>query len=345
VSDVSETVRQAYVPTVGRIEYRQIEVGEPGPDEVLIEPARIGICGSDVHVYKGEHPIVQPPLVQGHEVSGTVIRPGPGVSGLAPGDIVTIEPAIGCGHCSRCAVGLIAQCADLDFIGGNLDGPAASRFVAPAAQIVRMRPTTSLDHAALAEPLATAVHAARRAGEIYGHDVLVTGGGPIGGLIALVAREAGARQVVVSDPSTGRRRILDGIGLATLDGTSDVADRVEEAFDGREVTIAFECSGVPAGLDACIQTVGRGCSVVVVAVYAEPPRTDMIAVQDRELDVHGSLMYTWADFREAARLIDEGTLPLDALLTHHVPFDSFADGYAIIDDPAAGAMKVLVDIV
>jgi L-iditol 2-dehydrogenase len=84
---------------------------------------------------------------------------------------------------------------------------------------------------------------------------------------------------------------------------------------------------------------------VVVAVYAEPPRTDMITVQDRELNVHGSLMYTWADFHEAARLIDEGSLPLGALQTHHVPFDRFADGYALIDDPAAGAMKVLVDIV
>ena len=342
---MGQSVRQAHVPAVGRIEFRDIEVAEPGPGEVLIEPARIGICGSDVHVFKGEHPIVQPPLVQGHEVSGTVVRPGPGVSGLEAGDIVTIEPAIGCGHCSRCQAGLIAQCSELDFIGGNLDGPAASRFLAPAAQLVRMRPTTSLDDAALAEPLATAVHAVRRAGEVHGTDVLVAGGGPIGALIALVAREAGARAVVVSDPSAGRRAILAELALATFDPGSGADDSPASMFDGREVTVAFECSGVEAGLDACIQTVARGCTVIVVAVYAEPPRTDMIAIQDRELNVHGSLMYTWADFREAARLIDEGSLPLGALQTHHVPFDRFADGYALIDDPAASAMKVLVDVV
>mgnify|MGYP001822648345 CR=1 FL=1 len=342
---MGQTARQAYVPEVGHIEYRDVEVGEPGPGEVLLEPARIGICGSDVHVFKGEHPIVQPPLVQGHEVSGTVLEVGPRVTGLAPGDLVTIEPAIGCGSCSRCEAGLIAQCSNLDFIGGNLEGPAASRYLAPAAQLVRLRPTTSLDDAALAEPLATAVHAVRRAGEVHGQHVLVTGGGPIGALIALVAREAGAREVVVSDPSAGRREILDGLGLATFDPSSDATDMGEAAFGGREVAVAFECSGVAAGLDACIQTVARGRTIVIVAVYAEPPRTDMIAVQDRELNVHGSLMYTWADFREAARLIDEGALPLGALTTHHVPFDRFADGYALIDDASAGAMKVLVDVV
>ena len=342
---MGESVRQAFVPEVGRIEYREIEVGEAGPGEVLIEPARIGICGSDVHVFKGEHPIVQPPLVQGHEVSGRVIQPAPDVRGFEAGDIVTIEPAIGCGRCSRCHASLMAQCSNLDFIGGNLDGPAARRYLVPADQLVRMRPTTSLDDAALAEPLATAVHSVRRAGEVYGHDVLVTGGGPIGALIALVAREAGAREVVVSDPSPGRRAILEGLGLATFDPAAGVAGLPEAMFGGREVTVAFECSGVAAGLDACIQTVGRGCTVVVVAVYAEPPRTDMIAVQDRELNVFGALMYTWADFREATRLIDEGALPLGALVTHHVPFDDFEKGYAIIDDLTAGAMKVLVDVV
>ncbi|MGD8683706.1 MAG: zinc-binding dehydrogenase, partial [Chloroflexota bacterium] len=177
------------------------------------------------------------------------------------------------------------------------------------------------------------------------HNVLVTGGGPIGALIALVARQSGAREVVVSDPAAGRRGILDGLGLATYDPAAGGPDIGEAVFGSREAAVAFECSGVAPGLDTCIQTVARGCTVVVVAVYAEPPRTDMITVQDRELNVHGSLMYTWADFHEAARLIDEGSLPLGALQTHHVPFDRFADGYALIDDPAAGAMKVLVDIV
>lgn len=337
------TVKQAFVPVVGKVAYREIEVHEPGPGEALVQPARIGICGSDVHVFKGEHPIVQPPLVQGHEVSGTVLDVGPGVTNVAPGDIITIEPAIGCGSCRRCEVGLMAQCADLDFIGGNLDGPAASRFVVAASQLVRMRSTTSLDDAAMTEPLACAVHAIGRARGISGKDVLITGGGPIGALVAQVAWLQGAREVVVSDPSSGRRARLEACGIRTFDPGPGIAG-LTAAFDGREVTMAVECSGAERGLDACIKTVARGGTIVVVAVYAEPPRTDMISVQDHELDVYGSLMYTWDDFREAAVLIDDGLVRLEPLQSHHVPFDRWAEGYALIEDPSAAAMKVLVDV-
>lgn len=340
---MEETVRQAFVPDVGRVVYRDVTITSPGPGMVLMQPARIGICGSDVHVFKGEHPIVSPPLVQGHEASGTVIATGQGVEGVGPGDIVAIEPAIGCGRCTRCRRGLIAQCDSLDFIGGNLDGAASERFIVPAAQLVRFRPGTSLDDAAMTEPLACAVHAVRRAGGVTGQDVLVTGGGPIGALVAQVARLEGARRVVVSDPSDGRRTILTACEIAVFDPRVGL-DRLTERFEGREIGLAFECSGAELGLDACLKAVSRGGSVVVVAVYAEPPRTDMVAVQDHELNIFGSLMYTWDDFRRAARIIDEGLLRLRPLQTNHVPFDGWEQGYALIDDPESGAMKVLVDV-
>ena len=223
-------MRQAFVPEVGRIEYREVERPSPGPGEVVIRVGRIGICGSDVHVFKGEHPIVQPPLVQGHEVSGTVVELAPDVESLAVGDIVCIEPAIGCGLCDRCEVGLMAQCEHLDFIGGNLDGPASEYFAVAAAQLVRMRPTTSLDDAAMTEPLACAVHAVRRAGSVSGREVLVTGGGPIGALVAQVAWLQGAHQVIISDPAAGRRRALEACGLETFDPAGNTAARPGRAL-------------------------------------------------------------------------------------------------------------------
>jgi L-iditol 2-dehydrogenase len=340
---MGHTIRQAFVPQVGRIEYRDVEIADPGPGEVLIRPARIGICGSDVHVYKGEHPIVSPPLVQGHEVSATVVGLGPGVQALAPGDIVAIEPAIGCGACERCERGLMAQCRDLHFIGGDLDGPAGGAFVVAASQLVRMAPTTSLDDAAMTEPLACAVHAVRRAGDVSGQDVLVVGGGPIGALVAQVCGLRGARTVVVSDPSDGRRSILEAAGTQTFDPRQGL-DGLAAQFVGRRIGLAFECSGSERGLADCLALLARGGSLVVVAVYPEPPRVDMVAVQDHELDVHGSLMYTWDDFREAARIIDASLVRLAPLQTHHVPFERWADGYTLIDDPFAGTMKVLVDV-
>ncbi len=340
-----DTIRQAHVPAVGVIRYRDLEHPQAGPGEVVLRIARVGICGSDVHVYKGEHPIVQPPLVQGHEASGWVEAVGPGVHGLEVGDVVAVEPAIGCGSCERCALGLMAQCPGLDFIGGNLEGAGSELFVVPAAQLLRMRPTTSPDDAAMTEPLACAVHALRRSGGVEGRHVLVTGGGPIGALVAQVVNLGGARSVVVSDPLAGRRRALEACGLRAL--TPEAIGRpeaLEACFDGRRPTVAFECAGAEPALAACLGGVARGGSVVIVGVYPGPPRADMVAVQDHELNVFGSLMYTWDDFREAGRLIDEGRVRLGPLQSHHVPFERWAEGYRLIDDPEAGAMKVLVDV-
>ena len=340
-----EMMLQASVPEVGTIVYREIERPRPGAGEVLIRVARVGICGSDVHVFKGEHPIVQPPLVQGHEASGTVVGIGSDVAGLSVGDIVAIEPAIGCGTCDRCSLGLMAQCRQLHFIGGDLPGAGSEYFVAPAAQSLRMLPSTSLDDAALTEPLACAVHAVGRSGGVADSDVLVTGGGPIGALVAQVARLGGARMVLVSDPVAGRRTALEACGLETIDpGASTASDAPGIRLAGREPTVAFECAGVEAALATSVASVARGGTVVVVGVYAGRPRTDMVAVQDHELDVFGSLMYTWEDFREAGRLIDEGLVDLGPLQTHHVPFERWLDGYRLIGDPTAGAMKVLVDV-
>lgn len=170
-------MRQAFVPEVGTIAFRELEVPEPADGEVLLRVARIGICGSDVHVFRGEHPIVRPPLVQGHEFSGWVERCGEGVTDLAPGDLVTVEPAIGCGSCPKCRSGLIAQCSSLDFIGGNLPGAGAEYFAVDARQVLRMQPTTSPDDAAMTEPVACAVHAVARAGEPRDRSVFVAGGG------------------------------------------------------------------------------------------------------------------------------------------------------------------------
>jgi L-iditol 2-dehydrogenase len=338
-------MRQAHVPAVGAIRYRDVERPVPAEGEVVLRVARVGICGSDVHVFKGEHPIVQPPLVQGHEASGWVEALGPGVDGLAVGDVAAIEPAIGCGTCERCALGLMAQCARLDFIGGNLEGAGSELFLVPAAQLLRMRPTTSVDDAAMTEPLACAVHALRRSGGVEGRDVLVTGGGPIGALVAQVAALGGARTVVASDPLEGRRRALEACGLqaVTPAGIAD-PDALAARLGGRRPTVAFECAGAEPALATCLGGVARGGVVVIVGVYPGPPRADMVAVQDHELNVFGSLMYTWDDFREAGRLIDDGRVRLGPLQSHHVPFEHWADGYRLIDDPDAGAMKVLVDV-
>jgi threonine dehydrogenase-like Zn-dependent dehydrogenase len=138
--------------------------------------------------------------------------------------------------------------------------------------------------------------------------------------------------------------VLEACRLEVFDPSEGLDRLSADHFAGRAIGVAFECSGVERGLEACLTRVARGGAVVVVAVYAEPPRTDMVAVQDHELNVYGSLMYTWDDFREAALLVAEGLMCLQPLQTHHVSFEDWAHGYGLIDDPASGAMKVIVDM-
>ena len=198
----------------------------------------------------------------------------------------------------------------------------------------------------MTEPVACAVHAVARAGELKDRNVFVAGGGTIGNLTAQVARLGGARRILLSETLGARRAIAEACGLEALDPLtpSPVVEQVRDRLGGEDVHVAFECVGAEAALRDSIQVVVRGGTVVVVGVYPTPPRADMIAVQDHELALLGSLMYTWADFVEAARLIDERLVTLAPLQTHHVPFGRWADGYRMLADVSAGALKVLVDI-
>ena len=208
-----------------------------------------------------------------------------------------------------------------------------------------MGASTSHDDAAMTEPLACAVHAVGRTGGVEARDVLVTGGGPIGALVAQVARLRGARRVLVTDPhpDDGQRSRR----AASMPSTRATVLAWRHSRRGSVNAVRVLPSSAPGWSRAprVLASVVRGGVVIVVGVYPGRPRADILAtVQDHELDVRGSLMYTWADFREAGRLIDEGRVRLSPLRTHHVPFARWLDGYRLIDDPGAGAMKVMVDM-
>ena len=192
-------MRQAVVTEPGKIVYREVPRPEPGAEEVLLRIARIGICGSDVHVFEGKHPLVSFPLVQGHEFSGTVEAVGERVTGLRQGDLVTVEQAVGCGECDKCAAGLLAQCERMLFVGGARPGAGGDFLAMEASHVVKMPPGVDADDAAMVEPLAVAVHAVRRPAAVAGKRLLILGGGTIGNLTAQVARACGAGPIVLVD--------------------------------------------------------------------------------------------------------------------------------------------------
>jgi L-iditol 2-dehydrogenase len=338
-------MKQAYMPRPGEILYRDVEKPSPRPGSVVIRVVRIGICGSDLHVFHGKHPLVSFPLVQGHEFSGYIDAVGAGVSGLSPGDLVTVQPAIGCGICPRCKEGVFAQCDNLRFIGGALEGGGSEFFLVDARHVVKLPRGVSADDAAMVEPLSAAVHAVKKALPLEGKDVLVLGGGPIGNLTAQVARLFAPGRIVVLERDVFRADVLRRLGFDTP-ASADTLDAaaVRERFDGRDPDIVFECVGIEATTNLGIRAVRRGGHMVVMGVYGSHPMVEMILVQDKEIIMSGSLMYTWDDYRQAVTLIAEHRVSLGILQTHHVPFAKWIDGYRLLADNSVGVLKVLVDV-
>ena len=221
----------------------------PGPGEVSVEVAFTGICGTDLHIFHGDMDgRVSRPAVIGHEMSGRVAALGAGVEGWSVGDLVTVLPVKSCGECPACVAGNSHVCMNLVFIGIDAPGAMQGRWTVPADLLVALPEGVSLEHAALVEPTAVAVHDVRRSGLVKGETAVVVGGGPVGLLIATVAANAGGDVVVIElDPY--RRSVAESIGLRTLDPSSeDVTTYITAATGGAGAAVAFEVSGAAGGV-------------------------------------------------------------------------------------------------
>ncbi len=202
-------MKQAIMTAPGRIELRDVPLPEVAPDQVLIRVKRIGVCGSDIHVFHGKHPLTPYPVVQGHEAAGVVERTGSAVRGLGPGDPVTFQPQVTCGVCHPCRHGAYHICDRLKVMGFQTTGAASELFAVDATKVLRLPKAMSLEQGAMVEPLAVAVHALERVGGASGKKVLVLGAGPIGNLVAQAARGLGAAAVMITDTSEYRLELAE----------------------------------------------------------------------------------------------------------------------------------------
>ena len=194
-------MQQAVMTQPGKIEFHEVPRPQAKPGEVLIEVKRIGVCGSDIHVYHGLHPYTSYPVVQGHEVGGIVAEVGEGVTGFAPGEKVVFMPQVACGECYPCRHGMYHICDQLKVMGFQTNGAAQELFPVPAEMVLKVPDSISLDQAAMIEPVSVAVHALSRVGSVEGQKVVVLGAGTIGNLVAQVARASCAAAVMITDIS------------------------------------------------------------------------------------------------------------------------------------------------
>jgi (R,R)-butanediol dehydrogenase/meso-butanediol dehydrogenase/diacetyl reductase len=320
-----------------------IESVEPGAGEVQIRVAYTGLCGTDLHILHGSMDArVSTPLVFGHEMSGEIAAIGADVTGWNIGDAVTVMPLDWDGTCPACLAGNTHICQNLDFIGIDSPGALQELWNVPAGTLVRLPHDIRLDHAALVEPVAVAVHDVRRAELQPGDKAVVIGGGPIGVLIATVAREFGGEVVVIElDPN--RRQQIESLGFSTLDPrVTDQVAWVEEWTAGAGADVVFEVSGAaPAVLGATGLAKVRG-TIVVVAIHPTPREIDLQRMFWRELRLLGARVYQRTDFERAIELVADGVIPADLLITRIVPLSQTRA--AMADLEAGRAMKILVDV-
>jgi 2-desacetyl-2-hydroxyethyl bacteriochlorophyllide A dehydrogenase len=327
---------------------RTIEVGrgtavEPGPGEVRLSVATTGICGTDLHVYHGAMDArVQVPLVLGHEMSGFVAETGPGVEGWSIGAPATVMPIAWCGQCPACRAGNTHVCHALNFIGIDSTGSMQTSWTVQARTLVHLPASLPIDLGALVEPTAVAVHDVGRATLLPGERTLVIGGGPVGLLIALVARTVGA-DVVIAEVNPYRRNVASGLGLRSLDpATADVAAFVADWTNAAGVDVAFEVSGTEAGVETAIQSLRVRGRLIVVGIHPKPALVNLHRVFWRELSIHGARVYERRDFEQAVALIASGAVPAQSLVSTVVPLSRAAEAFETLD--AGGeVLKVLID--
>jgi 2-desacetyl-2-hydroxyethyl bacteriochlorophyllide A dehydrogenase len=320
----------------------EAEPAPPGPGEVQIAVAYNGICGTDLHILSGHMDArVATPAVIGHEMSGTISGLGDGVDGWSVGDPVTVMPLAWDGTCPACLAGNSHICQNLDFVGIDSPGALQGRWNVDAGLLVPLPAGLSLQHAALVEPTAVAVHDVRRAELEAGQKAVVIGGGPIGVLIAAVARSFGGDVAVVElDPK--RRKTIADLGFTVLDPLEDPVAWVEEWTGGAGADVVFEVSGAAAAVLGAVDYAKVRGTLVVVAIHPEPRPINLQRVFWRELRLLGARVYQRDDFDTAVALLATGAIPADTLITKTVPLRDIQSAFDALT--GGDAMKILIDV-
>lgn len=339
-------MKQAVMTAPGQIQLYDVEKPVPKDNEVLLQTRRIGVCGSDIHVYHGLHPYTGYPVVQGHEVGGVVAALGKHVTGLKVGDKITFMPQVTCGKCYPCTHGMYHICESLKVMGFQTGGAGQEYFALPAENVLKLPDTMSLDEAAFIEPISVTVHAILRGGGAEGKRVLVLGAGPIGNLTAQVAKATGAKAVMITDVSPYKLEKARKCGVDFVVNTAHepLGEAILRDFGPEKADLILECVGVEATITDAVLNARKGSTIVIVGVFGKKPQVDLGLVQDRELSLVGTLMYQKADYERAIDLVASGKMQLDEMITHRFPFQQYLNAYHAIEASKGEYLKVMIEL-
>lgn len=340
-------MRQAILVEPKHIEFK--EVAEPKAadltaHQILVNIKRIGICGSEIHSYHGLHPATFYPVVQGHEYSGVVMAVGSEVTVCKPGDHITARPQLVCGKCNPCKRGQYNVCEHLRVQAFQADGAAQDFFVVDDDRVAKLPEDMSLDYGAMIEPSAVGAHASNRT-DVKGKNVVVSGAGTIGNLIAQFCIARGAKNVLITDVSDLRLAKARECGIKhTLNITKKtLKEAAQELFGEEGYQVGFEVAGVEVSIRSLMETIEKGSDIVVVAVFAKDPALSMFYLGEHELRLIGSMMYRHEDYLTAIDYVSKGIVNLKPLVSNRFAFEEYDDAYKFIDTHRETSMKVLID--
>jgi threonine 3-dehydrogenase len=322
-----------------------VPVPKPGINDVLIRVLLTGICGTDVHIYDWDawaQTAIHPPLVIGHEFVGEIVEVGSNVNDFRPGEIVSGEGHVVCGHCRNCLAGRRHLCAHTMGVGVDRAGAFAEFIVLPMSNIWRHSPSVDLETAAIFDPFGNAVHTALSF-PVLGEDVLITGAGPIGIMAAAVVRHAGARHVVITDVNPKRLALAGKVGVTLAVNTQETAlpevQRrlgMQEGFD-----VGLEMSGNPGAFREMLANMSHGGKIAMLGIPSQEMAIDWKRVIFSMLTIkgiYGREMYeTW--YKMTVML--ESGLDIRPVITHRFPWQEFERGFEAMESGAAG--KVILD--
>ena len=327
---------------VEQMEVKEVDRPARAENEVTIEVARAGLCGTDLHVYLGDMAHrVTPPRILGHEMVGAIVE-APEEGDFREGDRVVVEPTVFCGRCAACRRGHTHVCQNLNFMGVDSTGAFANYWNVPQDRLHKVPDTLDDVAGALIEPLAVAVHDVRRAQVEVGDRAVVIGGGPIGLLVAIAARLDGA-DVIISEVNPFRIGVAELCGFDTVNPSeTNLVDHVNEWTDGAAADLVFEVSGHPAGAEMMTEIVRVRGTIALVGVHAEPVPVNLQQFFARELHLTGCRVYESIDFERAIRIAEADHVPVDKIVTNVTPMEEIGWGFEQMKN-GGDVMKVMID--
>jgi L-gulonate 5-dehydrogenase len=326
------------------VEIQETPEPRPRPGEALIRIERVGICGSDVHLYHGAHPYASYPRIQGHEAAGRIVAFGDGYHGdLNEAQKIAIEPLIHCGSCYPCRQGRRNCCVNLKVLGAHLDGAFREYISVPTYTLYSSADLTP-EQAALVEPISIGVQAVHRSAIQAGEQVLIIGAGPIGAGISLAAVDRGAR-VMVADKLASRLELVRHFGVErTVDASQeDLGEAVQEWTSGDGAHIAIDAVGAPPVIRQCCELVASAGRVMIVGLSMQEVSLPVIDFTRKEMTILGSRNNAGL-FGEAVALVSRHRDKLMHMITHRYRLDDLPEALALAAEHPEQVEKVMIEI-